>query len=245
VHRRDDEAAEALTVLLRDPDHWLSSGESRSDRGSSCESAKVILAGRPYLLKRYDCRGILYRFKNAFRRSRALRSWIGAWGLLARGIAVAKPLVVMEERHGPLLGRSYILSEYLEEGQRMMDAWPHMAAPEKRRLLTQCAILLGRMNAMNMVHGDTNWNNILLFGPRSALQTALVDLDGCRPLRRLTHARALRDVDHFVRDMIRERNRADEFVECFLASWVRWLRPRQQKRRVPAHPFRQRYRGLR
>jgi tRNA A-37 threonylcarbamoyl transferase component Bud32 len=245
VYRRSsDEAKAAVAALLPDPDRLLLSGESRSDRGSGCVSAKISLAGRPYFLKRYDCRGAWYRLKNAFRRSRAMRVWMATWGLRARDIGVPEPLVLLEERHFFLLGRSYILSSFHEEGERMMVLWPHLNAAEQSRLVAQCAILLGRIHAMNMVHGDTNWDNILVCGSAAAPRLVLVDLDGCKPVRRMTRGHALRDIHHFVRDLLRERNRGDHLLRFFLDCWVRWVRPRLRSGPVPARPFQQLYRGL-
>jgi tRNA A-37 threonylcarbamoyl transferase component Bud32 len=245
VIRRSGDAAEAIVaVLLPDPDQLLRTGESRSDRGSGCVSVKVFLGGRPYFLKRYDCRGALYRLKNSFRRSRAMRVWTATWGLLARGIATPEPLVLLEERHGLLLGRSYILSSYQEGAERMMVLWPGLSAAEKVPLAARCAILLGRMHAMNMVHGDTNWDNILVCGSPAAPKLVLVDLDGCKSLRRMSQGQALRDIHHFIRDLLRERNQGEDLVGFFIDRWARWLRPRQKRGPVPVKPFQQLYRGL-
>lgn len=238
------EAEAALLALLPDPDPLLRRGDACSDRGSGCTSAKVEINGRAYFLKRYDCRGIGYRLKNAVRRSRAMRVWLAAAGFGARGIPIPEPVLLIEERHGLLLGRSYILSSFHEGGERMMTLWPRLDPGSKDTLLVACAILLGRMHAMNLVHGDTNWNNILVSGPLTAPRLLLVDLDGSQTGKRVTRARALRDVQHFVRDLLRRRNRGQDRIELFLDCWERWLRPRQRRGRVAPQPLLDRYRGL-
>ncbi|MHB8708503.1 MAG: hypothetical protein ACYC9I_06475 [Desulfuromonadales bacterium] len=75
------EAHAALQALLPDPDIVLVRGVTCKP-GSRTHGALVIIDGRRYFLKRYNCRGWLYRFQNSVRRSRAVYTWQLAWSLL-------------------------------------------------------------------------------------------------------------------------------------------------------------------
>lgn len=222
IHRMaTPEAERALALLLPDPDRVFEEGVPLSGRGSGCSSVRVRIGDGTYFLKRYDCRGLGYRVKNIFRRSRALKVWIATWGFLARSLPVPRPLLFLEERQCRLLGRAYILSEFHEGSERLMNLWPMLQDREKDCVLIKSAMLLGMVNRFNCIHGDTNWDNLLITD-RSRFDLIMVDLDCAKIPFRLSPARAFRDIQHFVRDLCREKNAGCGKKEFFVQLWRRW-----------------------
>ncbi len=222
IHRMaTPEAERALALLLPDPDKIFEEGDPLSGRGSGCSSVRVHIGDGTYFLKRYDCRGPGYRIKNVFRRSRALKVWIATWGFLARNLPVPRPLLFLEERHFRLLGRAYILSEFHDGAERLMNLWPLLQDRDKDRVLIKSAMLLGKVNRLNCIHGDTNWDNLLITD-KSRFDLIMVDLDCAKIPFRLSPARALRDIQHFVRDLCREKNAGCGKKEFFVQLWRRW-----------------------
>lgn len=224
IHRQATlESDQVLDFLLPDPDKAFEKGEVLSGRGSGCTSVRLTIGNKMYFLKRYDCRGWGYRLKNVFRKSRALKVWKATWGFVVRDLPVPQPLLFLEERRFRLLGRAYILSEYREGAERLMTLWPRLTNSERDRVLINSAILLGRTHRFNCIHGDTNWDNLLVVD-RSRLDLLMVDLDCALVPWRLSQVRALRDVQHFVRDLCREKNVGSGKKEFFLACWRKWSR---------------------
>lgn len=222
IHRMaTPEAERALALLLPDPDKIFEEGDPLSGRGSGCSSVRVHIGDGTYFLKRYDCRGPGYRVKNVFRRSRALKVWIATWEFLARNLPVPRPLLFLEERHFRLLGRAYILSEFHAGAERLMNLWPLLQDLDKDRVLIKSAMLLGKVNRLNCIHGDTNWDNLLITD-KSRFDLIMVDLDCAKIPFRLSPARALRDIQHFVRDLCREKNAGCGKKEFFVQLWRRW-----------------------
>lgn len=192
-------------ALLPVPDVLFHKGE-RVDSGrvgNGCDRVRVEVESRPYFIKRYNCRGWTYRVKNMFRISRAHRAMRAGQALLACGILTPKPLVCLEERTFFLLGSSYLVCPFLEDTVSLMQLWPNLDNTRRVEILQRTAELFGIMHRHGIVHGDSNWRNILV---RNSLETPefwLVDLDGTRRYRRLSYARAERDIGHFLRDLTR------------------------------------------
>lgn len=222
TYRRRTALAEGLSaVLLADPDRFLEEGELLAGRGNSCRIARVEIAGNAYVLKRYDRRGWVYSFRHVFKRSRALRTWLTAWNLRVRGFSVAEPLICFEERSWRLLGRSYILSEYLEGWQPLTTFWATLTAPEKPLLVTQGAAMLGALHRAACIHGDTNWDNLLVRRAEEGFAFALVDFDCARVLAKPNPRRARRDIGHFLRDLDRLEPSAGDLKQLFIERWQR------------------------
>lgn len=217
--RRTAQAEELCAELLPDPDRFLEEGDLLAGRGNSCRIGKVLIAGRAYVLKRYDRRGWIYSLRHIFKRSRALRTWLTAWNFRARGFSVAEPLVCLEERSWRFLGRSYLLSEYLQGWQPLTTFWVDLSTSEKRLLVTQAATMLGTLHRAAGIHGDTNWDNLLVRRDKKGFAFSLVDFDCARVLAKPDPRRARRDIGHFLRDLGRLEPAGSDLKPLFIERW--------------------------
>ena len=74
------------------------------------------------------------------------------------------------------------------------------------------------MHRCRIIHGDTNWRNVLVQNVAGKRTFYLVDLDGSRKVRDLKAARAERDINHFIRDL-RRSSGDDELESLFMNCW--------------------------
>ncbi|TRO82740.1 hypothetical protein FL622_06060 [Desulfuromonas acetexigens] len=198
--RNNRSVTDLLDGLLPDPDQVIAGGEVFKE-GSRNHSVRVELAGLPYFLKRYNCRGWGYRLGNLLRQSRAVRTWRVHLEFLRRGIPIQDPLLCLEERKFRLLGRSYLLTGFVEGASSLMELWPTLTVEEKPSLLRCLAEQLGHMHRFAALHGDLKWYNILIRCEAATWQPKLVDLDGSRVLRRVSARKAREDIGRFLRDL--------------------------------------------
>lgn len=192
------EAEAALAFLLPDPDQAFDQTRMLKP-GSRTHVGFVEIAGVKYVLKRYNCRGWGYRIGNAFRCSRAVRTWLVAWQYLVRGIPVPVPLLCLEERRFRLLGRSYILMEFVGNAAPLGERWKNLSENEKFRFGEFFATLLGTMHRVGMLHRDLKWDNILVTNEPSLKTVHLVDLDGSIATNACNLSRARKDFNRFLR----------------------------------------------
>jgi tRNA A-37 threonylcarbamoyl transferase component Bud32 len=217
------EAEAALQQLLPDPDRILDAGKELSSpwRSEATDKVRVEIGGRAYFLKRYNRTGSLYSLKNAFRPSRALRSWRAVQRFARCGVPTPVPLLCLEERHRRLLGRSYLLFPFVAaEAGSFLDLWPRLDSDVQRHCLEGLARVLGRMHRQGLLHGDLNWRNILAAREGEGFRFWLVDLDGSRRISRFSAGRAEKDLSHFLRDLQRS-GAAPELRTAFLDRWRR------------------------
>jgi tRNA A-37 threonylcarbamoyl transferase component Bud32 len=208
-----------LDGLLADPDRLLESGEILK-AGNTVRAARIELDGRYYFLKRFNCKGWGYRLKNAFRRSRAVRSWLVSWGFLLRSLPVPQPIICLEERRLRLLGRSYILFEYVDRAETLTGVWPRLGDAERRGLLIRLAMLFGRMHLFGAVHGDLKWNNILV-RDQDCRDLFLTDLDGSRIVGPGKRRAKRADLGRFLLDLAKVEP-GEKHLSFFLECWARW-----------------------
>lgn len=213
------------TFLQSDPDELFSRGEAVDSgrSGNPRDLARVMVAGKAFFLKRYNCQGRFYRIKNMFRRSRAQRAMRAGHLLLAAGVATPRPLICLEERSWRLLGRSYLVCPFLEGGRSMLDLWPELDATQRDLYMRRLGRLMGLLHSCGIIHGDSNWRNIVVREERGQdPQFWFVDLDGVRYYRRLKVARAERDIGHFLRDLTRN-GASEEYTRLFRHHWQQAL----------------------
>jgi tRNA A-37 threonylcarbamoyl transferase component Bud32 len=211
---------EVLQALLPEPDAVFGRGEKLPSPwgGADTDKRRIQIAGRDFFAKRYNCMGWLYRVKNILRPSRALRSWRAAQQLRSRQVPTPEPLFCMEERHYGLLGRSYIVFPFFEDGVDLLNLWPQLDPTERERCLVNLAAVIGHMHSQGVYHGDTNWRNILVRRQGLTWFFSFIDLDSSFCLAKPRKDKAERDLRHFLRDL--ERHQVSRpLKDLFLSRW--------------------------
>lgn len=210
---------DVLEELLGDPDRLLDQGQIFK-AGNTVRAGRIELNGKSYFLKRFNCKGWSYRLKNAFRRSRAVRSWLVSWGFRIRSLPVPEPLVCLEERRMRLLGRSYLLFEFVEQTEPLAKVWSRFDAAERRGFLIRLALLVGRLHLFGGLHGDLKWSNFLVGGQRDN-DVCLTDLDGSKILGPGKYRNKRKDLERFLVDLSKTQT-GHEDTTLFVKCWERW-----------------------
>jgi len=219
VLRATGDAENELKELLPDPDEVLMRGHGLSGRGNNCSSALVSLDKKSYVLKVYYYRGWYYGLRHLFRKSRARRNWVAANAMRARGVETPRPLLSLDERVWGVLKRCYILFEYLPETRTLSAEWQSLDFCAREKFMTKLGMDLGKMHRSGCIHGDTNWDNILVESDGSDPTFHWVDLDCSRIMRRLHPRRALKDIGHVLRDLERLCPGDQMLRKAFLSAW--------------------------
>ena len=213
------EVSPILEQMLPQPEALIRSANALFGRGSSCDAFYVQLSGHDYFLKRYNCPGLGYSLRNAFRRSRARRVWSLSNRLLSLGVPVARPLILIEERKYRLLGPAYLVTEFYPGYQCLKNLWSTVCREEQNLLVRHTATALAQIHKLGYIHGDTNWDNILFDTKGTVPEIKFVDLDCARMLMNFSFTRAERDLGHFVRDLRRDYNQGADRVDLFMSTW--------------------------
>jgi len=207
ISPRASSATEILRILLPDPDVVFLAGDTIPSpwSGRNTDKRRVRISDQDYFIKRYNCTGWLYRLKNMVRPSRALRSWHAAFRFLNYGVPTPEPLFCLEERHCRLLDRAYIVFPFYKDGIDLLRLWPQLDLADQEACLNRLAAVFGHMHKQGVYHGDTNWRNILVRRQDDQWLFELIDLDGCRFMKKQSKEKALRDLKHFNRDLDRHQ----------------------------------------
>jgi tRNA A-37 threonylcarbamoyl transferase component Bud32 len=195
--RRDE--AKVLSPLLEDPDAFIARGHL-CKAGGTATVARVDLAGRAFIVKRYNIKHLGHWLTRFWRPSRAWHSWREANRLVGLGIATAQPLAVVERRWLWLRGPAFLITEYLpgpdalavfqsgqppdagEAGERAVSMPARLESVWQHELAALQA-LLADLRRARLCHGDCKGHN-LIWQPApqgEGGRWALIDLDAMRP----------------------------------------------------------------
>ena len=214
--RAGDDHDGLLAQLLPDPDRLLEAGERLPGRGRGCTTARVTIAGSDYLLKRFAYRNVWYGLRHIFKRSRALKVFVNQNLAHEAGVCVPRPLLCLEERRFRFLRRAYVLDSYLQESRPLDRCWDELSMGEQSAVLQLSVECYHRLHETGILHGDSNWRNLLVTQTEVGPKVWLIDFDNSRRLPALSKGLRQRDVGHFLRDM-RWRHMPEEQIESFLA----------------------------
>lgn len=198
---------------------FLSGEQIRSAwKNTDVEKAIVRINDHPFFVKRYHCLGPVYRIKNMYRKSKALKAFQNGQKFINAGISTPCPIFCLEQRHFKLLGESYLVCEFLDNAHNLLEIWPDLDDQTCMRLLHLAGTEIGHMHLKGFLHGDLNWRNILVQNKLGEESVLLVDLDGSRYARHIDIKSALRDLSHFYRDLER-KNAPPQYIDLFTHSW--------------------------
>ena len=169
--RRDEEVA--MLPVLEQADALLDQGHVYKT-GGAASVAKVEVAGRPLVIKRYNIKGFVHWLRRFWRPSRAWHSWREGNRLAFLGIATPKPLAMLEKRFFWLRSRAYLITEYLPGPDIIERFAPYVEngdAPEAELLALDH--LFAELIRERISHGDFKGHNLFWDKDR----WSLIDLD--------------------------------------------------------------------
>ena len=171
-------ASPEMLELLADPDASLQqAGSKYLKQGNTCTLWQVRAGQHMLVVKRYNIKGLTHRISRMFRATRAAVSWKNAQRLQMCGISTPKPVALIEERFGPLRGRAWYVSEFVQ-GDDALD----LCNPPADRLIDAQAdvgsvvALLTQLAHCRISHGDMKGNNFIL----TRQGATVIDLDAMK-----------------------------------------------------------------
>ncbi len=161
--------------FIANPDSFINEGQVLKS-GRSATVAKVDIAGKLYIVKRYNKKSTLHQFARSVMESRAAVSWRNGHLLDFNGIETAKPLLLLENRFGKLRGRSYFVTEYLEGIHAYEYFHSAVCRADAMTMAEKIHCLIQHLHACGYAHGDLKAHNIWITNN----SPVLIDLDGMR-----------------------------------------------------------------
>jgi tRNA A-37 threonylcarbamoyl transferase component Bud32 len=181
-------------------------------KGRTSTVARVVIDGRPLVVKRYNIKGFLHGLRRAFMVTRAQHSWQNAMRLREMGILTPEPVGFMERRFGPLRNTAYFISEYVE-GPRAINYFKGADHGEMEEVAGEIAEIFNKLKSGKISHGDMKATNIIIDNGKPSL----VDLDAMRShTSRMCFMRAHRkDIRRFFKNWEAVPQAASLFEESF------------------------------
>lgn len=189
---RDFCPVEEMGRFTEEVDSLVDGGE-RIKRGNTCHVSRVQRDGRDIVIKRYNHKGLIHSLRHTLMRSRARRGWLNGHRLLMLGIRTPRPVAYIERMRGPIVWRSYLVTEYVE-GTRLREALAG-GGQEWSEVSERVLKILEELAGHGITHGDLKHTNILLTGDGPVL----TDLDGMKVHRfgGRCRSRYAKDVESF------------------------------------------------
>ncbi len=172
------QGAESLE-FIEQVDSIMDAGEVLK-KGNTSYVSHFKWNGKDIVVKRYNHKGFWHSLRHTIKRSRARRCWLYAHRLLMLNIPTAKPLAFIECYEGPVLWKSYFVTEYVA-GRTLTEFLgdSNISNQERSRQIQQIEKIIHRLNGHRLTHGDLKFSNILLTDE----EPVLTDLDGMRSSR--------------------------------------------------------------
>jgi len=173
-----DVASPSMLEFLADPDASLAQADSKYlKQGNTCTLWRARVGQHTLVVKRYNIKGIKHRISRLFRATRAAVSWQNAHRLEMCGILTPKPVALVEQRFGPLRGRAWYVSEYVQGDDALVLCNPAAdGLIDVQAAAGSVVALLKRMAHCRISHGDMKGNNFIL----SQQGATVIDLDAMK-----------------------------------------------------------------
>jgi tRNA A-37 threonylcarbamoyl transferase component Bud32 len=201
------EVADAMAGFFADPEATVRRGTLLKD-GNSATVVRAGIAGRNWIVKRYNVKDAWQRLRRSLRPlPRYRNAWLRGQQLHLAGVPSARPVALLERRTGWQRDVAYLVME--DAGDCDLLRATGLQPPDDA-LVASVVELFRALDALGLAHGDTKATNFLVRGER----VALIDLDAMR----VTRHDGARDRERFLanwrdRPAVRQR-----FAEAFRAA---------------------------
>ena len=164
-----------INKVLDNPDFFLLPENAKKifkhDRTTTV--ALIESESKQYILKRYNARSLLHKFKRALRQTRARRCWKMSQAFMGAGLNVAPAVAILEKCWGIFKGDAYFVSEYID-GEMLLNYLPEQNKKQQVLIAEKMTSVFGKMRAAKITHGDMKASNLLWLNDR----IYFIDLDG-------------------------------------------------------------------
>lgn len=215
VYRRDNDS-EAIRSFIEAPDQYVESHLERYlKQGRSSTVAIVRFDEKLFVVKRYNIKNLGKGISHAWRRSRARQSWINAHRLVINNIRTARPILLLENKFGPINLTSYFVTEYIPGSNiQVYFQDSDISRDKKSQLANKIKIMFSKLNELNISHGDMKASNIII----NNNEPCLMDLDSMRKhrLHYILQKRQLKDRARFLRNWKNDKDAMALFSDTLL-----------------------------
>lgn len=166
---------EFVQSMWQAPDAVIDDSEQLPRKNDQRMTVRAACDGQWFVVKRYDERNLWNQMARSVRPSRASQCWHWTRRLIDAGLPTPQPLMVLEDRLGPLRRRSYLTYQYVAGRtlrRTLLETQPHAALVES--LAWQMAELWRLLGATRYSHSDANLSNFVV-DPNGRLW--VIDLD--------------------------------------------------------------------
>jgi len=152
--------AEHLPTLVPELEITLHNTQAALKHDRTTTVIKLELSNGDFVLKRYNPRNQWHKVKRALRGSRANRCWLMSYAFEQAGLNVARPVLMVEKRFGPIRQNAYFVTEYLE-GRELLKLLPTMSRLEREAVLHEVLGAFAKMRDAKITHGDLKATNLI------------------------------------------------------------------------------------
>ena len=177
--------------LWSDPDQFVGDGRVLVCKPGVRTAVQFSYEQQAFVLKCYQARSWRHAAKDAFLTSRARDCWLVTHRLIEAGVATPRPVAYLEDRFGPLRGRSFLIYEFVP-GVTLRDRLTE--GPLSRAvvdgLARQFDALWQTLRAVRVSHCDMNAGNFIVDADDRLWMIDLDKMSRHRRNRALDRARA-------------------------------------------------------
>ena len=178
LHCLGDLPEEFVASLWAAPDAVVDGGIPLIPENAARTTVEVRYGGRRFVVKRHRPRSCRHAAKDALLPSKAKTCWLATLRLREANVRTPQPVAYVEQRLGPLCGRSYYAYEYVE-GETLRDYFGSKAlsAAAIDGIARQMVRLWRTFGRLRVSHPDMHFGNFIVDGRK---RLWVIDLDKIR-----------------------------------------------------------------
>jgi len=152
--------AEHLPTLVSELEAALHNTDVAIKHDRTTTVLRLELSNGDFVLKRYNPRNQWHKVKRALRGTRANRCWLMSYAFEQAGLNVARPILMVEKRFGPIRQNAYFVNEHLP-GRELLTLLPTMGHFERKAVLNEVRDAFDKMRDAKITHGDMKASNLI------------------------------------------------------------------------------------
>lgn len=174
----------------------------KNDKSTKITYVHQPFFDKPVIVKKFKFKGWTHSILRSIDKSRARNYWTSAQAIKNIGINTPSPLAMIEQKLGPIIFESYIITEFYtgQNAKKIIEQPNYYSRDFVENFVDNVVSIMSTMFQSNMTHGDTKVPNFMIKNN----EVCIIDLDVVR-----THKLGInfkkyikQDIERFERDWV-------------------------------------------
>ena len=218
-------------IITTKPDNLFQFSVYQFKNSKRAKVSLIKVNGKKYIIKRYNIKNLLHKFRRICSTSPALNVWKNNKLFEAQKIRTSKIIAAIDLGKGTSYKGSFALYDYIEGADQSIETMLNYYLSEATRqsFISRITEVICKMHKKGIFHGDAKITNFIWVEKNGNVNINVIDLDGAILKRKVNNRQRMYDLKNLASSLALWNQELNPY-KTILDSYISFHRSWEKKR---------------